>query len=70
MGEWLPFLERFGLPGIALGLLAWVMIKATPHIVNAVVKDRENKRKHLIAMRKLENAISERQASQESTRLI
>lgn len=68
MAEWLPFLEKFGLPGLGLGLLAWVLIKSVPHVANAIVKDRENSRKHLIALRKLENAITERRTKQDPKR--
>lgn len=48
------------IPGLALGLAAWVLNKAIPHVAGAVVKDRENKRKHLIAMRKLEASLNDR----------
>jgi hypothetical protein len=62
--------ERFGLPGLALGLFAWVTVKAVPHIAGAVVKDRENRRKHEIAMKKLEAAISDRREGREPKRLL
>jgi len=70
MAEWLPFLEQFGLPGLALGLLAWVLIKSVPHITGAIVKDRENKRRHQIAMTKLEAAIQDRREGREPKRLL
>jgi hypothetical protein len=70
MAEWLPFLEKFGLPGLGLGLLAWVLIKAVPHVATAVVKDRENKRRHVIAMRKLDVALNDRREGREPKRLI
>ena len=70
MAEWLPFLEKFGLPGLSLGLRAWVLIKATPHIANAVIKDRENKRRHELAMRRLENASRDRREGKEPKRLL
>jgi hypothetical protein len=70
MAQWLPFLKEFGLPGLGLGLLAWFLIRATPHVANAIVKDRENKRRHLVAMKKLEIALNDRREGREPKRLL
>jgi hypothetical protein len=59
--EFLPYLQEFGLPGLGLALLAWVTKKAIPHIANAIVQDRKNRRSHALAMRKLDEQRLERE---------
>jgi hypothetical protein len=61
MPDFLPFLREFGLPGLALGLLAWVITKSIPHIADAIVQDRKNKRSHELAMSKLDERRRERE---------
>ena len=57
----MPYLERFGLPGIGLGLMAWVIVQVTPHITAAIVQDRKNRRAHELALRRLEEKQRERE---------
>lgn len=45
---------------LCLGLLALVAIRLGPHIVNAIVVDRENRRRHHRQMRELEDKIQRR----------
>jgi hypothetical protein len=60
LADFLPFLRDFGLPGIGLGPLAYVIVRVTPHIKDGVVQDRKNRRTHELAMRKLEDQIRKR----------
>jgi hypothetical protein len=57
----LPYLQNFGLPGMALALLAWVIVRVTPHIKDGIVQDRKNRREHELPMRKLEDQRRERE---------
>jgi hypothetical protein len=61
LAEFLPFLREFDLPGVGLGLLAWVTVKVTPHIKDGIVQDRKNRRAHELAMKKLEDQRQERE---------
>ncbi len=61
MPDFLPYLEGFGLPGIGLGLLAWVIVQVTSHISAAIVQDRKNRRAHELALRRLEDKQRERE---------
>jgi hypothetical protein len=60
LADILPFLREFGLPGIALGVLAWVIVRAIPHVKDGIVQDRKNRRAHELAMKKLEDQIRRR----------
>jgi hypothetical protein len=59
--EFLPYLQEFGLPGVAMGLLAWVIVKVAPHIRDGIVQDRKNRRAHELAMMKLDEQRRERE---------
>jgi hypothetical protein len=61
MPDFLPLLREFGFPGLAVGLLVWAIVKSLPHIANAVVQDRKNRRSHELAMRKLDEQRQERE---------
>jgi hypothetical protein len=56
----LPALREFGLPGVALGVLAWVIVKAIPHVKDGIAQDRKNRRADELARRKLEDQIQRR----------
>jgi hypothetical protein len=60
MAELLPFLTQFGLPGLALGVVAYVIVKVTPHIKDGIVQDRKNRRAHELALLKLEEQMRKR----------
>lgn len=60
MEAFLPYLVQYGPLGLGIGLLAWVIKGAIPHIANAIVKDRDNKRKHAREMVKIDDAIKRR----------
>jgi hypothetical protein len=61
LAEFLQFLREFGLPGVGLGLLVWVIVRVTPHIRDGIVQDRKNRRAHELAMKKLEDQRQERE---------
>jgi hypothetical protein len=65
MAELLTFFQA-----LALGLFAWVIVEAVSNIATAVVKDRDNRRKHGMAMGKLEAAITDRRKGREPKRLL
>lgn len=50
----LPVVEKFGLLGLALILLAWIVTAAIPHVTRAWVDDRKNRRAYALHKRKLE----------------
>jgi hypothetical protein len=56
----LPFLTEFGLPGVALGVLAWVIVRVTPNIKDGIVQDRKNRRTHELALKRLGDQIQRR----------
>ena len=61
LSAFLPYLQKFGLVGLGLALLAWVIKTVTPHIANAIVQDRKNRRSHELAMKKLDEQRLERE---------
>jgi hypothetical protein len=60
----LALLKDFGLPGITIAVVAWVIIRALPHIKDGIVQDRKNRRAHELALRKLEDQIQKRRPTQ------
>ena len=60
LAELLPFLQDFGLPGIAIGVVAWVIVRAIPPIKDGIVQDRKNRRAHELALKRLEDQIQRR----------
>jgi hypothetical protein len=60
MPELILFLREFGLPGAALAVLAYVIVRAVPVIRDGIVQDRKNRRAHELAMRRLEDQIARR----------
>jgi hypothetical protein len=62
--ELLSLLREFGLPGVALAVLGWVISRAIPHIKDGIVQDRKNRRSHELALRKLEDQIQRRKPRQ------
>jgi hypothetical protein len=59
----LPFLREFGLPGVALGVLAWVIVKAIPHVKDGIAQDRKNRRAHKLCAEKIEGSNSKAEAT-------
>jgi hypothetical protein len=51
--DWLPLL-------VLACILAFVVVRVTPHITDAIVKDRENKRRHHERMTKLKQKLETR----------